>query len=147
MRSIKKTFKSQVNRWLLNHIHIITWLNAKQDRNKLHCNMKFNMLKQNTISNNKSRLVIWIHWKYFWESEIFTGKIFNIWDQIVFCFVFEKCYIDTLYSHTPLYTTYIRMRNEKRKEKMCLCGVHVTTCQIFVWMSRGVLPPKGVYVS
>jgi len=33
------------------------------------------------------------------------------------------------------------------KEKVCLCGVNVTTCQIFVWVSKGVLPPMVVYVS
>jgi len=58
-----------------------------------------------------------------------------------------KCYIDTLYSHTPLYTPYIRGREEEMKEKVCLCGVNVTTCQIFVWVSKGVLPPMVVYVS
>jgi len=33
------------------------------------------------------------------------------------------------------------------KEKMCLCGVHMTTCPIFVWVSTGVLPLKDIYVS
>jgi len=30
---------------------------------------------------------------------------------------------------------------------MCLLGIHISTCQIFVWVSKGVLSPKGVYVS
>jgi len=49
--------------------------------------------------------------------------------------------------HTPLYTLCIRKRKEERKEKVCLLGVHISTCQIFVWVSKGVLSPKGVYVS
>jgi len=33
------------------------------------------------------------------------------------------------------------------KEKMCLYGVHMTTCPIFMWVSKGVLSLKNVYVS
>jgi len=33
------------------------------------------------------------------------------------------------------------------KEKFCLYEIHVATCQIFVWVLRGVLPPMIVYVS
>jgi len=34
--------------------------------------------------------------------------------------------------HTPFYITCIRKREEERKEKVCLCGIHVAICQIFV---------------
>jgi len=55
--------------------------------------------------------------------------------------------MDTLYSHTPLYTPCIGKRQYEMKEKVCLCGVHIATCPIFVWMSNDVLSPKDVYVS
>jgi len=55
--------------------------------------------------------------------------------------------MNTLHSHTPLYTLCTKKREEERKEKVCLCGVHVTTCQMFVWVLRGVLPHRGVHVS
>jgi len=60
---------------------------------------------------------------------------------------FKKMLHRRLFFHTPLYTSCIKKRKEERKEKVCLFEVHISTCQIFVWMSKDVLSPKGVYIS
>jgi len=50
-----------------------------------------------------------------------------------------------LFSYTLVHP--IGKRQDEMKEKVCLCGVHMTTCPIFVWVSKDVLPLKDVYVS
>jgi len=71
----------------------------------------------------------------------------NHHDLITFPFLFRKMLHRHPFFHTSLYTPCIRKRKEERKEKVCLFGIHISTCQIFVWVSKGVLSPKGVYVS
>ena len=62
-------------------------------------------------------------------------------------FLVGKYYIETIYSHTPLYTSCIGKRQDEMKEKVCLCGVYMATCPIFVWVSKSVLTLKDVYLS
>ena len=103
----------------------------------IFCFSCFLFFKQLCITNNTQIFHIFkIHSSIIHQTQLHQTQIFQ-----------EKCYIDTLHSHTSLYTLCTRKREEEIKEKMCLFGVHMVTCQIFVWVSRGVLTPKSVYVA